>query len=84
MTLWEKVIVKQFAWANKGILAVDYSSLDTTDTENNLQLKKEVEEKKLHRMAKVHDYLEMLQGSQNLHTTQNKSRTQNKPMTAVG
>jgi len=34
-------------------------------------------------MAKVHDILEMWQGSQNLCATQKKSRTQNKQMTAV-
>jgi hypothetical protein len=35
-------------------------------------------------MAKVHDFLEMWQGSQNLHATQKESRAQNKQMTAVG
>jgi len=35
-------------------------------------------------MAKVHDFLEMWQGSQNLHATQKKSCAQNKQMTAVG
>ena len=35
-------------------------------------------------MAKVHDFLEMWQGSQNLHATQKDSRAQNKQMTAVG
>jgi len=33
--------------------------LDTTNTENDLEMKKEAEERKLHRMAKVHDFLEM-------------------------
>jgi len=28
-----------------------------------MELKREAEEKKLHRMAKVHDFLEMWQGS---------------------
>jgi hypothetical protein len=35
-------------------------------------------------MAKVHNFLEMWQGSQNTHATQKESRTQNKQMTAVG
>jgi len=47
-------------------------------------MKKEAEETKLHRMAKVHDFLEMWQGSQNLHATQKEDRTQNKQMTTVG
>jgi hypothetical protein len=46
-------------------------------------MKKEAEERKLHRMAKVHDFLEMWQGSQNLCATQKESRTHNKQMTAV-
>jgi hypothetical protein len=52
--------------------------------ENDSEMKKEVEESKLHKMAKVHDFLEMWQGSQNLCATQKESRTQNKQMTAVG
>jgi hypothetical protein len=35
-------------------------------------------------MAKVHDFLEMWQGSHTLRGTQNESRAQNKKMTAVG
>jgi len=47
-------------------------------------MKKEAEERKLHRMAKVHDVLEMWQGSQNLRATQKESRAQNKQITAIG
>jgi len=47
-------------------------------------MKKEAEERKLHRMAKVHNCLEMWLGSQNLLATQKESRAQNKQMTAVG
>jgi len=47
-------------------------------------MKKEAEARKLHRMAKVHDFLEMWQGSQNLCATQKESHAQNKQMTAVG
>jgi hypothetical protein len=58
--------------------------LDTINTENDSEMKKEAEERKLHRMAKVHDILEMWQGSQNLGATQKEPRAQNKQMTAVG
>jgi hypothetical protein len=34
--------------------------------ENDSEMKQETEERKWHRMAKVHDILEMWQGSQNL------------------
>jgi hypothetical protein len=52
--------------------------------ENDSEMKKEAEQRKLHRMAKVHNFLEMWQGSRNLHATQTESRTQNKQITAVG
>jgi len=54
------------------------------NTENNSEMKKEVEESILHSMAKVHDFMGMWQGSQNLHATQKQSRAQNKQMTAIG
>jgi len=47
-------------------------------------MKREAEERELHRMAKVHKFLALWLGSQNLHPTQNKSCTQNNQMTAVG
>jgi len=80
----EKVIVRQFARAHKGILAGDWTALDTAETENNLELKKEVEERNLHRMTKVHDFSEMWQGSQNSRATQKALLAQNKEMTTVG
>jgi len=83
-TLREIVIVRQSARANNGILAGTDPELDTTNTENDSEMKKEAEERKLHRMAKVHDFLEMWQGSQNLRSTRKESHTQNTPMTAVG
>jgi len=43
---------------------------DTTNTEDDSEMKKEAEERKLHRIAKVHNFLEMWQGSQNLPATQ--------------
>jgi len=79
----EKVVLRQFARANNWILAVTDPELDTTNTENDSEMKKEAEERKLHRMAKVQDFLEMWQGSQNLRATQKESCAQNKQMTAV-
>ena len=83
-TLHEKVVVSQFTRANSGLLAGDDPVLDPNSTDNNMELKREAEEKKLHRMAKVHDFLEMWQGSQTLQATQKESRAQNNQMTAVG
>jgi hypothetical protein len=58
--------------------------VDAKETQNDVELKKVVEEKILQRMTKVHNYLEMWQGNQNLHVTQKKSRGQYKQMTAIG
>jgi len=68
-TLREKVVVRQFARANNWILAGTDPELDTTNTGNDSEMKKEAEERKLHRMAKVHNFLEMWQGSQNQRNT---------------
>jgi hypothetical protein len=83
-TLRENVVVRQFAQANSGLLAGDDPVLDPDSTDNDMEMKREAEEKKLHRMAKVHELLEMWQGSQTLRATQKESRAQNKQMTAVG
>ena len=58
--------------------------LDTMNTENDSEMNKVAEERKLHRMAKVHDLLEIWQGSRNLCATQKESCAQNEQMTAVG
>jgi len=58
------VIVRLFARANNGILAGTDPELDTMNTENDSEMKKEAEERKLHRMAKVLNFLEIWQGSQ--------------------
>jgi len=71
-------MVMQFARANTGILPGADPELDTTNTENDSEMKKEAEEMELHRMAKVHNFLEMWQGSQNVGDTQKESRTQNR------
>jgi len=82
--LRDNVVVRQFARGDNGILAGDCAALDKTETGNHLELKKAVEERKLHRMAKVHVLLEMWQGSQNLRATQKESGAQNQQITAVG
>jgi hypothetical protein len=83
-TLREKVVIRLFARANNGILAGNNLYSDTTNTENELEMKKEAEDRKLHIMAKVHNLLEMCQGCQNLRATQKESRAQNTQMTAIG
>jgi hypothetical protein len=47
-TLCEKVVVRQFAWANNGLLAGDDPVLDPSCTDNDMEMKREAEEKKLH------------------------------------
>jgi len=46
-------------------------------------MKQAAQKWKLHRIAKVHDVLEMWQGSQNLHATPKESWAQHMQMTAV-
>ena len=58
-TFREKVVVRQFARANSGLLAGDDPLLDPDSTDNDMEMKREAEEKMLHRMAKVHNFLEM-------------------------
>jgi len=57
---------------------------ETMNTENALEMKKEAQEINMHRMAKVHDFSEMWQGSRNQRAAQKDSYAQNKQMTAVG
>jgi len=82
-TLQEHVVVRHLAQANNGLLAGDDPALDTANTDNHLEMKREAEESKLHRMAKVHDILEMWQGSQNLCATQKEFRTENRQMRGI-
>jgi hypothetical protein len=58
-TLREMVVVRLFASDNNRILAGDCALLDLAETDNHLELKKQVEENKFHRMAMVHNFLEM-------------------------
>jgi len=53
-------------------------------TENDSEIKKDTEERKLQRIAKVYEFLEMWQGSQNLRATQKQSRARHEQTTAVG
>jgi len=50
-TLQGKVVVRQLAWANNRILAGTDSELYTLNTENDSEMKKEAEERNLHRTA---------------------------------
>ena len=64
-TFREKLGVRHFAWANNGMLDGDDPALYSTNTENDSEIKREAEERELHRMVRVHDVLEMWQGRQN-------------------
>jgi len=79
-----KVVVRLFAQSNSALQAGDDPELDPHSTDNDLEVEREAEEKKLHRMAKVHGFLDGWQGSQTLRATQTESCTQNNQMTAVG
>jgi len=59
----QKVSVSQFAQSNDRKLPGDNLAWDTTNTENDLKIMREVEERKLLTMANVHDILEMWQGT---------------------
>jgi hypothetical protein len=60
------------------ILAGPYPGLDNVNTENNSEMKQEAEERDLHRMAQVHDFLALCQGSQNEPVSQKDCHTKNK------
>jgi hypothetical protein len=63
-------VVRQFPRANHQIFAGDDLAVDLTNPQNKLEIKIEPEEKRLHKLAKVHDVLEIWQGSQNQQSTQ--------------
>ena len=65
-SLCEIVIGRQLAQANNGLLAGGGPGFDRSSTENDMEMNREMEEKKLHRTAKVHNLLGMWQGSQNV------------------
>jgi len=81
--LCEKVVLRQFARViNGNFLDID-PKLDIMNPENDSEIKKQAEEGKLHRMAKVDNFSVMWQGSQNLGATPKESCAQNKQMTAL-
>ena len=82
--LREEVVARWFTHANSGIWAGTDPELDSLNTENDSEIQKETEERKLHRMAKVRNGLEIWRGSKIQSATQMGSRTQNKQMTAIG
>jgi hypothetical protein len=83
-TIHENVIIWLYAGANHRILVGDDPKSNQTNTDNDSEVKKQTEERKFHRMAKVHDRLKMWQGSQNLCATQKASCAQIKRMASVG
>ena len=83
-TLCQKVVVRQYARADNGILAGIDSVLHTTEAANDIELNREAEERKLHRMANVHNLLQVWHDSQNLHATQKESHARHKQMSAIG
>jgi hypothetical protein len=64
-------------------LAGDCSTLNAAETDHNLALMREAEERKLHSISKVLNFLEMWQGSECRRATQTESRAQNKQITPV-
>jgi len=63
----KKVIVWQSARANNMMLVGINLELHSNNTENNSKMKNDAVQMKLHRFAKVHNYLQMKQGSQNIY-----------------
>jgi len=55
----QKYVIRQFTRANNGSLAGDDPVFDSSSTDNDMEMKREAEEKKLYRMAKVHNFPEM-------------------------
>jgi hypothetical protein len=58
--------------------------LDAPDSEYDKELKREIEERTLHRMAKIQNVVEMWKGCQHLHDTLTESHTEDTRMTAIG
>jgi len=83
-TLWEKEVVLHCAEANNMLLANDEPAFNTTNTDDDLEMIREVICRILQGMAKVCHCLEIWQHSQNLHAIQKESRAHNVQLTAVG
>jgi hypothetical protein len=65
-----KVLRSSTPWDAAGT----HPKFDIMNTGNDSEMKKGAEERTLHRMAKVHDVLDMWQASPNIRTTQKESR----------
>jgi hypothetical protein len=65
------------------IIVRDDSALHTSNTEYTLELSSEVEKRTLYRMAKIHDFVAMWQGSLNQHATPKELQAPNKELTDV-
>jgi hypothetical protein len=65
-------------------MAGDIPVSDSTNNNNNSEMKNETEEGTLHTMVRVYDTLKMWQGSQHLCAAQKESRAQQKQITVVG
>jgi hypothetical protein len=63
-TLRKTVIVRQFGEGNNWILAGVDPELDARNIQNASEMKNEAEQLTLHRMATVHNFLDMWRGSQ--------------------
>jgi len=83
-TRCENVVLRHSAQPNNGSLAANDQVLDTTSTDDDMEIKREEEQRKLHRMVKVHDVLELYQGCQTLGATQKESFARNIQMTPIG
>jgi hypothetical protein len=57
--LQEKIVVRLSALGYHGILTSDCAASNNTETENDLESNNDAEDKTLHRIARVHDILEM-------------------------
>jgi len=58
-TVREKVVVRKFSRANHGFLAGDDPQLDPTSSDINMEMIRETGQRKLHQLAKVHDFVKM-------------------------
>jgi hypothetical protein len=78
------VIVRWFLEARNCISACNVPALDKMNTENHQEMRREVEDRKLHKTVKVHNFQAMFQGCQNLYATPKECHTQNRQRTATG
>jgi len=75
-TLGEKDIARHSARANDVILPCYVSALNTSNTQNDMEMMWEAEKSKSHIMAKVHSLLKIWYSSQNRTASKKKSHAQ--------